>query len=427
VGSVAGHRAPVAIWSDTTGLVTTRRAGYRDRVRWSVLILVAACYQPQDPASCELTCSGAARSCPSGFTCGTDSLNAGRCVVDPMDRCSEPGTDAGQICLGSAFPQCFGVEPTKMITLVGLIDTDADPRCISVPQVGVVGAPALCVIVGATIATSGSVQVTGGHALALIARDTVTIPMDSTLDVSSKQRGTLGPGADQVPCTSKPGGMNPTGKPGGGGAGGSFHGVGGQGGLGDAANATAGDAGMVTSDLGVVRGGCGGGRGGTPGSIVDNGGHGGGALYISADNAIIIEGTINGSGGGGTAVAFAGGGGGGSGGYVGLDAPQVLGNGIVFTRGGSGAAGSNTTKGADGQDPADSTSPTLGLPGIDGGDGGDGSPPNGSMVDGVKAPNGDGELTVGGGGGGGAAGWIVSYRASSTAFTPTTIPTLVMK
>ena len=129
-------------------------------------------------------------------------------------------------CFGSLATACF--DPTAVpesLALSGTLDTGNDVRCVVVPQAQ---GPALCVIVGGTIAVSGTTNVRGARALVLIA--TTTLSIDASLDGSSHRGGDAGPAA--ASCASSVGGGGTPTTGGGGGGGGSFGGAGGVGGMG---------------------------------------------------------------------------------------------------------------------------------------------------------------------------------------------------
>jgi hypothetical protein len=158
--------------------------------------------------------------------------------------------------------------------------------------------------------------------------------------------------------------------------------------------------------------------GGSGGPVADGsfGGHGGGALQISACGKITVadKAWMNASGGGGLSTHTAnpspsGGGGGGSGGTLLLEARDLSITGFLVANGGGGAEGSTAqingragfnwspNGGVNAPAPGGSGN-TMGAAGAGGAGGADGSPPQG----GKPAPS----LNGGGGGGGGAVGRI---------------------
>ena len=202
---------------------------------------------------------------------------------------------------------------------------------------------------------------------------------------------------------------------GGGGGGGAAAENGGNGGSGDGSQAGSGGArgNKIASTLSPLRAGCRGGNGGrwnglnAPGI----GGRGGGALQISTNARIELNGFIDGSGrgGGGGPAAQVGAGGGGSGGGIFLEGPSIdlnFASRICADGGSGGEGGGAAAAGATGQngrcngiDPAQTT-PTAGSVA---GTGGDGGYAFGRTGDPGGSATGGG---AGGGGGGGGVGWI---------------------
>ena len=354
-------------------------------------------------------CSYTDTGCPSGQRYGDHSGgNSDRCVGD------EPGTDGGidgmpKACYGAGIVKpCFASAPTGDLTLPAMINTTNDPLC----STDVMDVPAgLCVIARANITAAGgvTVAVTGDKPLVLVATDTINIT--GVLDAASHHSTAdpyattqIGAGADPTGAcnAASAGGIS------GGGAGGTFVALGGSGGNGDSGGA-GGTAGGPQTAI-ALRGGC---RGQNANNALGGrGGRGGGALYLIA-NTITIGGTINASGEGGArgiTGANAGGGGGGSGGLIGLDAPTIENNGLVFANGGGGGEGAGGgNSGLPGLDPTGVTGATGGTGGGNGGNGGLGGA-GGSAGGNPTGGNGQTVNTEGGGGGGGGSGVIKVYR-----------------
>lgn len=338
----------------------------------------------------------------TGQCVGEEKLDAG---IDTPQGLSCYGASTGLV------KPCFPAPPTENVILPTTIDTSASTLCSTVVTSDDNSTANYCVIAGATISVPDAVNVTGAKPLVLVAVTTITI--GANLDAAShRMPAKIGPGADRSTCD---GGAGPTNN--GGGAGGSLVGLGGAGG--DNAGNNGGGTRGAAQTISTLRGGCPGqgGASGTPG----RGGHGGGAVYLIAGTSITIEAAINASGEGGLPGTDNGGGagGGGSGGMIGLDAPLITNNGVVFANGGSGAEGcsSGNTDGAAGNEPT-SASPSgqsggQTQTGGDGGGGGAGGT-GGGMADG--SPGLDAQQfmgnTGGGGGGGGGVGVIKVYRGT---------------
>jgi hypothetical protein len=262
--------------------------------------------------------------------------------------------------------------------------------------------PALAVFVvdSLTIEPDGILVAAGPAALVVLARTEVSIA------------GMVFAGADRIPGAPGPAGANAlssdrgvgggtsgsgwAGAAGGGGGGGCFGGEGGRGGssgiwLGGGCGAVGVSHGLAPSYL---RGGSAGGPGFSSGAPTEDdtrGGHGGGAIQITALDAIeLLPGSVLDASGGGGRGRGPGGGGGGSGGMIVLEAQAVRIDGLVAANGGAGAGAD------DGQTGDALFVPALGGAGApDVGAGGDGSDENGVARNGSNA-------TWGGGGGGGA-------------------------
>ncbi|HEY1555906.1 MAG TPA: hypothetical protein VGF94_13800 [Kofleriaceae bacterium] len=329
-------------------------------------------------------------------------------LPSPIDGSPMIGTDGptGPFCYGSGLVTvCFARPPSGEVDLPmtdnGMLDTT---NC---PNPGVIstmpsGAPGICVIAGSEIAI-GAVTATGSADLVLVATGTITLT--GVLDASTRIHAPpdkMGPGADGLAC-NKGGSLGSDG----GGAGGSYGGRGGAGGIGGAASGSA---------IGVspFHAGCEGEVG--AGDAADNGGHGGGAVYLIAraisiapNAAIIADGAGGGSGGSTIQCSSCGGGGGGTGGTIGLEAQTVTlaAGASLCAVGGGGGQGAGTDAGADGMDGM----LCLGGPGgMTSGSGTGGSGGAGATTG--SAGNGTGSGSEGGGGGGGSFGAIRIFAAT---------------
>jgi hypothetical protein len=357
-----------------------------------------------------LVTTAAAPGCRSilGFEDPTAYVDAGS--PDPDEPDARPvwcyGSDEGLV------KPCFAEEPRGELELPPMIDSDASPLCTAT----VSGGEGLCVIAAAAIDAGGVVRATGSRPVVLVA--TSSIAIHATLDAASHRSPSPPFRSVSVGAGASDDGCDPGIAPGasGGGAGGSFAGAGGNGGDGAGVGDSRGRPGATMAAVTALRGGCSGqgGASGTPGQ----GGHGGGAIYLIAVTEIAIAGSLNASGEGGHPglANAAGGGGGGSGGMIGLDAPRIVNNGVVFANGASGGEGSgSTTAGAPGPEPsgAAGSPPPLSATAT-GGDGGRGSADG--LADGGAAPAG----SSGGGGGGGGIGVIRVWGAvlGDGAFSP---------
>ncbi len=311
---------------------------------------------------------------------------------DPLD---DDGGTGSPVCHGGGglLEICLA-DPVDDLDLSGTIDTDSSPLCATDVTSGGTG---VCVVAGHAISIAQNATVDGDGSRPLVLVSLTTITIAGTLDAASHRFGesssNRGPGFDFAGCTqlARPGSQ-------GGGGGGSFIGLGGAGG--DPGPNPAG----ATMAADTLHGGCPGADGGP-----SNGGRngvGGGAVYLIADGAIEIGGTINASGSSGAAPednSVGGGGGGGSGGMIGLAAPDVTIGGTVFANGGGGGeGGASGSQASSGKDPSQG-GPGTGGSGGAGGDGGDGAG-GATLVGGAGGAGTAG--TIGGGGGGGGAGAI---------------------
>ncbi len=324
---------------------------------------------------------------------------------------SGSGSGDAALCFGTLAQLCFQAPPSGPVTIDAAVDTDSDPRCVTIAQA--TGQPELCAIAGDVVTVTGTIRVTGGRPLALVGASQLVV--NGMLDASSLRGGTTGAGANPPDCAS---GATPSG--GAGGAGGSFGARGGNGGNGEAAGGVAG----MPQGLMTVRGGCAGQAGNALGSVMTAaGGAGGGALYLVAGGAIQITGEVLASGAGGGAVmsggnGAAGGGGGGAGGLVALEAPSISGTGQVAANGGGGGGGTGIlgggTPGADGT--TGDTAAAGGMASQDGGAGGNGGH--------ASAPSGQsGANAVINGGGGGAGVGVIWTKGSVSGLQMSPNPT----
>jgi len=372
---------------------------------WSLLLIVGCSYVP--PRATDGTDADPDRGDASVVGDGT-------CTPGFVDLCGQP-------------------PPTDALDITGpdTIDTDTDPRCVTVMQIG---GPSVCLVHATTvnIGVGGSLTATGSRPLAIAAATTMTV--GGAIDVSSRPGGTRGPAADDSSCTFD---AIPELDAGGsaGGAGGGLGFRGGSGGIGDTNTNGGGSDGVADPGRSgppvnptVLRGGCRGQVGAdsptTSGAVGGAGGSSGGALYLYAGERIEITGTIRatGLGGGGgemrDTVTGTGGGGGGSGGLVVIESATIVVSGQISANGGGGGEGgvlvcggscvihngASGTRGAMGTTPApggDSTGLSSGAP--VGGNGGAGSTP----------ATAGGDCVAGGGGGGGGSGVIRLLGATS--------------
>ena len=287
------------------------------------------------------------------------------------------------------------------------------------------------------IAAGGRLRAIGARPLVLLIDGDVVVEQLGLLDASAdaatpgpggnpggnSTRSATGGGAGQ-PCSACDG--TRTDSCGGGGAG--YGETGAAGGAESTPCTVAASAGAAVGETGLtpLESGSGGARGGADASVLSSagaGGAGGGALQITAQGRIVIDGAIDASGGGGRAGSPAaadgnGGGGGGAGGAILLEATQISGTGIVSANGGGGAGGGGQPScglGDNGEDGAVSLQPAQG--GIArgscgaGGMGGTGTRP-------PTAGSPSGSARSGGGGGGGAAGRVRYNLPVPTALAP---------
>jgi hypothetical protein len=335
-----------------------------------------------------------------------------------------PGGGPHAFCVGPTDRSiCLDAAPTGSVELGTAIDTDksdADNPCLAHQPASWTAAlgPDACFVVGDTVRIAALVA-TGSRPLVIVAQHQITVA--TLLSVASPRiAGETGAGANPTDC--KPFSRDPSQEPmgGGGGAGGSFMVTGGDGGAGNSTNNLGGLAAAADGHAPTrLRGGCAGQKGGR--GVGNDGGAGGGAIYLVSAGAIDLQGKIDASGAGGKGAGVGiGGGGGGSGGMILLlGATVTAGSSAVLLAnggggGGGGAAVTSTTTnplGQDGNDPGSATAvATGGHGGIvisqNGGNGGNGAALQTAPTQGDNCDTG-----AGGGGGGGGVGYIRSNRS----------------
>ncbi len=289
----------------------------------------------------------------------------------------------------------------------------AQPPTVGPPVGGFVVVPATNLF----ISTQSELRVVGNFPVIFAVYGSALL--DGRLDASA-EASTPGPGAAVAPCTLGQGtdavGTQTNLNGGGGG------GFGSPGGDSDGAGPSGSPGGSTEGDASLVplRAGCRGGnvQSATMGGRVSEGGGAGGAIQISAANAVIINGTLSVSGGGGEGGrGLSAGAGGGSGGAVLIEALvlELEASAAITANGGSGGAGGDGAfPGQDGEDGAlDSAQPAQGGQGPLGG-GGDGAAGT------IPAEDG-GPSVISAGGGGGGVGRI---RLTSPACTVNPISTV---
>ena len=313
---------------------------------------------------------------------------------DDAGRSGLPGAGA---CFGNFLKICLAEAPTMPFTISTAANVNTDsPLCASV----VSGGAGYCVIAATDITINATLRATGTRPLVLIASGSIVTT--ALIDVSSNRTPdrALGIGAGGDPSVCAPG-IRPVGR--GGNAGGSFIGLGGSGGFGSDGS-TGGTPGATMTDVTELRGGC----PGQNGFNLDEGGYGGGAVFLIAGKRIDVQGGINASGAGGFGSSGGAnpGYGGGSGGMIGFEAPMITCSSLLLASGGGGGGGSTGAfEGGNGQDPA-TTDPALGGLGANGGTGGNGSMAARAAPGLAGGPGNPAGEVAGGGGGGGGAGLI---------------------
>jgi hypothetical protein len=276
------------------------------------------------------------------------------------------------------------------------------------------------VIQAKTIVINAPVTVEGSLPLIVVA--TETLALSEAID-GAADRNTPGPGGTTGGMGVGGNGQSGSGESDCGGGGGGFQSAGAPGGDCKDALGAAGGAAFVPA---VLLGGSGGGNA-SPSSCNRRGGAGGGALQFSAGRTITLSGAAAidvGGGGGDRGVDCdfligwdgAAGAGGGSGGMIYLQAPSLLGTGILRANGGGagGAANSFSSDGSDGGNGRSSAG--AGGAGSGGGNGGHGAA--GDATGDSAAARGESKTGTdeNSGGGGGGIGWI--FVRTTTAAVP---------
>jgi hypothetical protein len=338
-----------------------------------------------------------------------------------------PGGGPHAFCVGPTDRSiCLDAAPTGNVLLDTALDTDksdADNPCLAHQPASWTAAlgPDACFIVGDTVRLM-SLRATGARPLVIIAQHQIAVV--GTLSVASlRASGKVGAGANPADC--KPFAHDPVviDLGGGGGAGGSFMVQGADGGVGNGVFNAGGQAAVPEAAAPArLRGGCAGQKGGR--GTENDGGAGGGAVYLASAGAIDLStGKVDASGAGGKGAPINdGGGGGGSGGTILLHAAtitvtpgtQLAANGGGGGGGGAavvGTGGADLSHGDDGDDPdTAATAAAGGHGGIvlsqNGGDGG-----TGAALQIVPKSGTSGDTGGGGGGGGGGTGYIRSNRS----------------
>lgn len=310
------------------------------------------------------TCSVVPVNCPLQRCPCTPGATLG-CSGDQLSLCASDGHSAsnthcalgctvdGKQCktfapsngLGDALADAAG-EPDMVVPPGARIDTDLGviqtSSGVSLPVKTTIvqqpGQPSIRVFEAKSF-TFDDATVTGANALALVAPGVISIR--GHFDLSAKN-ATPGPGAQEPPavCSGSPaveftcsGGLNLIQSNGGGGAGNAT-----AGGTGGAVNASSAGGALVPTYVPLV-GGCRGGRVDLylQGTLLAQGGGGGGALQLVSLDTVDIRGLVELGGGGGAATQESAGGGG-SGGLLVIESPTVIieGPGGVVANGGSG-------------------------------------------------------------------------------------------
>ncbi len=402
---------------------------------WCVVLALGGCYSPSAPTGAPCTddtqCPSSQR-CIDGF-CGGGGPGGATddAAADTLGATLDAEPDAPALCTtwtAEHFDPCAIPPPLGDVSLVSvdnndrydldtddgtLVDKDNAPIAIASMVVPQTDGPELMIVSvsSLTIADDVTLDVRGDRSLLIAVWDTATIA--GVIDVSAAftsegNGGAGGTTAIAAFCGGAPtGNSGAAGTPATGGGGGAFQGNGGRGGN------SSGGAGLAIAVPTIVRGGCAGGPGGaSTAATTGTRGAGGGAIEIAARTSITITSTgiIEASGGAGRGgpANFGGGGGGGAGGYIGLDAPNVVVAGILAANGGSSGGGaSDSTAGTNGIGGLRSASQATGGAGaatstvgtcIKGGNGSGGGILNGATA---------GTSPCGGGGGGGGAGYIL--------------------
>jgi len=295
----------------------------------------------------------------------------------------------------------------------------ADAMLFASPQDG--GGPELAILEVGSLTITGSLRVTGSRPLVIIAGTTIVA---SDIDASAVKSAPGGGGYAPGMGPGAGGGGAVAGNDDAGGGGGGF---GTAGGAGQTSGTAAGAAGALygTADLAQLDGGSGGGAM-APACPGYPAGAGGGAIQLTARTSIEIDGSVRVNGGGGAGgVDCSGtgtsGAGGGAGGAIYLQAPQLLGAGMLLAQGGGGGGATDVATQGLGGDGADGATTIMAA---------SGGTAQGTGVSGesnVGATGGwrdagpaalialSGQMSGNGGGGGGSVGRIVIRSASAGA------------
>jgi hypothetical protein len=356
----------------------------------------------------------------------------GACKFDPKGEAPDDGHPNGDgsgsdmmmidsdpaLCFGSgAFTVCLPSLPSGPRTLAAsTITTDADQCNEGIVVDAGSGRPQLCVIAGTSVMVTGTIHARGSLPLVIIATDGDLRMQGGGIDVSSAHTiPAPGAGGSYGDCVAS-GNGNPDSNGAGGGAGGSFGTKGGNGGNGSGTSGgTAGDV----DPAAFVRGGC---RGGNGGAGMGGGalaGHGGGAVYLVAQNQLFVSGFVDASGSGGLGATQmkSGGGGGGSGGLIALYGKQgitIVDGTPIFANGGGGGAGAGSA--SIGGPGSESPAPNV----IGGGGTGAATVGGNGAIDTMQGET-PGTAPKGGSGGGGGVGVIKIVGGTITgtgAFSP---------
>ncbi len=361
-----------------------------------ILILLTACKFPELPPLDEIDAADG----------GSDG------VIDPVDAMQCEGVRYGFAI--SNIAACDVPEAVGPLDLTGVasIDTFAGTMTslggstAALPSTALVmqtDGPMIRVVAVTSLAVpaSATTSIAGEYPLAFLVRGDATI--DGTLTLTGSAFQTSGPAGRRTGCGAGSGSPGTGAGNGGGGGGGGLGGAGGVGGHGNDDIATAGAAGVALAlpARTPLWGGC----PGSPGNSGTIQGAGGGAVQISVQGSLTVDGTIATGGGGGNGGVGAGGGGGGSGGMVLLEAgTRIDGIGFLTANGGAGGGGGGgsgtATAGAAG-------CLRCANPGVGGGSSGSGSGYGGSgAAGGTAAAAGTGGSMYSGGGGGGGVGLV---------------------
>ncbi|MGN6104280.1 MAG: hypothetical protein ACTHU0_04185 [Kofleriaceae bacterium] len=320
------------------------------------LALIGGCYRPSIE-SCQYECFE--DRCPDGLVC-----NAGGMCARATDEVCSPGPLPDSACgwptASNLDPCAVRAEPGADWRISSEITIDTDDATLAIPGFPAGGVRmismqrggddvALLAVADLQLDSGAIVTVEGNRPLAFLVHGTANIEgaiRYTFRDPASMCEGVGGVGTTSVESSS-----------GGGGGGGGFgqragratggapggdSGVGGEGGAG---GSPTGNAALVP-----LRGGCAGGRGG--GAFGQPGAPGGGAIQISARDAIRVTGQVEASGGApppGVAMGGGGAGGGGAGGGILLESRLVeLGvQARLCANGGGGGAVDNSSNAAE--------------------------------------------------------------------------------